>query len=125
MPDKLILLFEDGGRPLARYRLAFPQPEFEGMFSFKEVPCAIFKRTVHIARLLGADGADLVRPLHDAKFLWMMDGQARITGLEVDELTRRRTSQCWDAYFAGSRRCSPAKSDEDKGAPRAPASATK
>jgi len=101
MSDCVFLLFEQGGRPLARYRLGFPQQEFIGLFSFEEVPSYEFKRTVATARLQAPSGDDVLPPLYEAKLLWCKAGEARVSGLEVDELTRRRTAQCWNVRFAG------------------------
>ena len=101
MGDSVSLLFEDGGRPLARHRLAFPQREYPGAFSFEEVPSSEFKRTVATARLQAPNGEDVVPPLYEAKLLWFKDGEARISGLEVDSITRRRTAQCWNVKLAG------------------------
>jgi hypothetical protein len=101
MSDCVFLLFEQGGRPLARYRLGFPQQEYIGSFSFEEVPSYEFKRTVATARLQAPSGDDVLPPLYEAKLLWCKAGEARVSGLEVDELTRRRTAQCWNVRFAG------------------------
>jgi hypothetical protein len=101
MLDQVVLLFEDQGRPKARHRLAFPQAEHEGLFTFKEAHCSEFRRTVPVARLQGPTGSDVVPPLYDAKLLWMEGGEARVTGLEVDEVTRKRTAQCWNVRLAG------------------------
>jgi hypothetical protein len=101
MPDQVTLLFEDQGRPLPLHRLAFPQPTYSGSFSFKEVHVPQFKRTLPVARLLGEMGNDVVAPLYEAKLLWMEDGEARVTGIEIDELSQRRTVQTWNVRFAG------------------------
>jgi len=94
MGDCVSLLFEAGGRPLARYPLAFPQQEYEGLFTFEEVPSHELKRTVAMARLQAPSGDDVLHPLYEAELLWCKAGEARVSGLEVDELTRRRTAQC-------------------------------
>ena len=99
--DFVILLFKDGGRPLPRYRLGFPQSEYFGAFSFEEVPSSEFKRTVATARLLTPSGDDVLPPLYEAKLLWCKRGEARVSGLEVDELTRKRTAQCWNVRIRG------------------------
>lgn len=104
MSDKVSLLFEDGGRPLPRYRLAFPQPEFFGTFTFEEVPNSVFKRTVATARLQAPSGDDVLPPLYEAKLLWCKAGEARVSGLEVDEVTRSRTAQCWNVQIGGFRK---------------------
>jgi hypothetical protein len=101
MSDKVSLLFEGGGRPLPRYRLAFPQPEYVGSFSFEEVPSSVFKRTVATARLQAPGGRDVLPPLYEAKLLWCKGGEARVSGLEVDEVTRTRTAQCWNVQIGG------------------------
>lgn len=101
MGDSVSLLFEDGGRPLARHRLAFPQHEYTGTFSFEEVPSSEFKRTVAMARLQAPSGDDVLPPLYEAKLLWCKGGEARVSGLEVDEVTRRRTAQCWNVRIGG------------------------
>lgn len=99
--DFVSLLFEEGGRPLPRYRLGFPQKEYQGSFSFEEAPNREFKRTVATARLQAPSGADVLPPLYEAKLLWCKDGEARVSGLEVDEVTRRRTAQCWNIRIGG------------------------
>lgn len=101
MPDQVTLLYEDQGRPLARHRLAFPLAEYAGAFTFDEVHVPAFHRTMPVARLVDPQGADVVPPLHDAKLLWMKAGVARITGIEVDELSRRRTVQTWNVRLQG------------------------
>lgn len=101
MGDSVSLLYEDGGRPLPRHRLAFPQHEYQGTFSFEEVPSCEFKRTVATARLQAPSGDDVLPPLYDAKLIWCKGGEARVTGLEVDEVTRRRTAQCWNVRMGG------------------------
>jgi len=103
MGDSVFLLFEAGGRPLARHRLAFPQREYEGTFSFEEVPSSEFKRTVATARLQAPNGEDVIPPLYEAKLLWCKGGEARVSGLEVDEVSRRRTAQCWNIRLGGFR----------------------
>ena len=99
--DSVSLLFEAGGRPLPRYRFAFPQQEYRGSFSFEEAHSNEFKRTVPTARLQAPNGADVLPPLYEAKLLWCKDGEARISGLEVDEVTQKRTAQCWNVRLAG------------------------
>lgn len=101
IPDTVSLLFEGGGKPLPRYRLAFPQPEFLGSFTFEEVPSSVFKRTVAIARLQAPGGSDVLPPLYEAKLLWCKAGEARVSGLEVDEVTHKRTAQCWNVQVGG------------------------
>ena len=101
MTDSVSLLFEDGGRPLARHRLAFPQRIYKGAFSFDECPNSEFRRTVATARLQDSNGQDIVPPLYEAKLLWCKNGEARVAGLEVDDVTRKRTAQCWNVRFAG------------------------
>lgn len=101
MKDVVILLYESGGRPIARHRFAFPQPQHEGRFSYKESHDRELKRTVKTARLLDPTGNDVLPPLYEAGFLWCESGEARVSGLEVDEVTRRRTAQCWHVSFAG------------------------
>lgn len=104
MTDSVSLLFEQGGRPIARHRFAFEQKVFEGSFSFKEVPNTAFGRTVATARLQSPNGEDVVPPLYEAKLLWCEHGEARVSGLEVDELTQKRTAQCWNLRFGGAER---------------------
>ena len=99
--DCVSLLFEDGGRPLPRYRLGSPQSEYRGLFTFEDVPSSEFKRTVATARLQAPSGEDVLPPLYDAKLLWCKDGEARVSGLEVDNITRRRTAQCWNVRLGG------------------------
>lgn len=101
MPDHITLLFEDHGRPLPLHRLAFPQPIHAGAFVFKDAHVPQYKRTLPVARLLGDVGQDVVAPLYDAKLLWMENGEARVTGIEIDDLSRRRTVQTWNVRFAG------------------------
>ena len=101
MCDCVFLLYEAGGRPLARYRLAFPQQQYVGTFSFEEVYSHEFTRTVATARLQAPSGDDVLPPLYEAKLLWCKAGEARVSGLEVDGLTRRRTAQCWNVGFSG------------------------
>lgn len=101
MPDQVTLLFEDQGRPLPLHRLAFPQPSYSGSFSFKEAHVSQFKRTLPVARLLSDQGHDMVPPLYDAKLLWMEDGEARVTGIEIDQVSQRRTVQTWNVRFGG------------------------
>lgn len=101
IPDAVSLLFEDGGRPLPRHRLGFPQLEYHGSFSFEEAPSHEFKRTVATARLQAPSGDDVIPPLYEAKLLWCKAGEARVSGLEVNDLTRRRTAQCWNVRLAG------------------------
>jgi hypothetical protein len=100
-PDHVSLLFEDGGRPLPRFRLGFPQREYKGSFTFEEVPNSEFKRTVATARLQTPDGGDVLPPLYEAKLLWCKGGEARVSGLEVDYVTRRRTAQTWNVRLGG------------------------
>ena len=104
MTDSVFLLYECGGRPIARHRLAFEQTVFEGAFSFKEAPNTAFGRTVATARLQSQNGEDVVPPLYEAKLLWCEHGEARVSGLEVDELTQKRTAQCWGLRFGGADR---------------------
>jgi len=105
MLDTVTLRFEDGGRPLPRHRLAFPQSEYEGRFSFKEAICGPLRRTVLVARLLGPDG-DVLPQLYDAKLLYCEEGEARVAGLELDELNNKFTAQTWHVRFAGARSAS-------------------
>lgn len=101
MTDFVTLLFECGGRPLARYRLAFPQREYAGAFTFEEAHSIEFRRTVATARLQAPSGHDVLPPLYEAKLLWCKEGEARVTGLEIDELSQKRTAQCWNIRFGG------------------------
>ena len=77
MFDVVSRRFEDSGRPLPRHRLAFPQSQYEGRFSFREAICQSLRRTVHVARLTDPNGADVLSPLYDAKFLYCDEGDAR------------------------------------------------
>lgn len=103
MYDKVTLRFEDGGRPLARHRLAFPLQVHEGKFSLKEARCEVMRRTVMVARLFGPDGEDVLQPLYDAKVVYCEDGEASVAGLEVDTLSRKFTAQAWHVLLAGAR----------------------
>jgi len=101
MLDTVILRFEDSGRPLPRHRLAFPQRQFEGRFSFKESICQPLRRTVLVARLSGLNGEDLLPPLYDAKLVYCEGGEASVTGLELDTLNRKFSAQAWHVRLAG------------------------
>ncbi|MDN4056322.1 hypothetical protein QPK32_24965 [Massilia sp. YIM B02763] len=100
MPDQVTPLYDDG-RPLPLHRLAMKKDYHEGAFMLDEVAVQAFKRTVPVARLVGAGGADVLPPLYEARFLWMKGGIARVTGIAVDELSHRRTVQTWNVRFEG------------------------
>jgi len=101
MLDRVSLLFEDGGRPLARYRLAFPQVEYEGSLSVKEMRAGPMRRTALAARLLGANGAEVLPTLYDARLVYHADGESRIAGLQLDTLTNKFTAQTWHVKYGG------------------------
>ena len=104
MLDIVMLRFEDAGRPLPRHRLAFPQAEHLGRFTFKESYCTELRRTVLVARL-GADvGEDVLPPLYDAKLVYCEGGEARVAGLQLDTLNNKFTAQTWHVKFAGAGR---------------------
>lgn len=101
MHDKVSRLFQGGGRPLAKHRLAFPKNTHEGLFVLKETCCDVLRRTALLARLLGSDNADLLPPLYDAKVVYFDAGEARVAGLELDPLNRKFTAQTWHVRCAG------------------------
>lgn len=101
MLDVVSQRFEDNGRPLPRHRLALPQSLYEGRFSLREAICQLLRRTVLVARLTDANGADVLPPLYDAKFIYCDEGEARVAGLELEELNTRFAAQTWHVRFAG------------------------
>lgn len=102
MLDTVILRFEDSGRPLPRHRLAFPQTEYQGLFTFKENSFRPLRRTVLVARLLGPTGEDILPPLYDAKLVYMEAGEGSVTGLELDTLNSKYSAQAWHVRLAGA-----------------------
>jgi acyl carrier protein phosphodiesterase len=100
MLDVVILRFEDGGRPLPRHRLAFPQTAYEGRFSFKESWCPELRRHVMMAQLSTAVGADVLPPLYDARLVYYDGGEARVAGLDLDTLSSKFTAQTWAVKIA-------------------------
>jgi hypothetical protein len=101
MHDLVTVLFEDGGRPLAKHRLAFPLQRHEGLFVLKETRCDVLRRTVLLARLLNAENDDVIAPLYDAKVVYFDGGEARVAGLELDTLNRKFTGQTWHVRIGG------------------------
>lgn len=101
MPDQVTLLYEGHGRPLPRHRQAFRLKTYEGEFSLEEMHVRLFSRTMKVARLVDVQGADVLPPLYQAEFLWMKKGIARVTGIEVDDMSRNRTLQTWNVQFEG------------------------
>jgi len=67
-----------------------------------EAQCAPLRRTVLVARLVGPHGDDVLPPLYDAKLVYCEDGEARVSGLELDTLNSRFTAQTWNVRFAGA-----------------------
>lgn len=100
MLDRVSLLFEDGGRPLARHRLAFPQTEYEGRFSVKELRGGPMGRTMLAARLEGENGTEVLPTLYDARLVYHADGESRIAGLQLDTLVNKFTAQTWHVKHA-------------------------
>jgi len=103
MTDQVTLLYEGHGRPLPRHRQAFRLKTYEGEFSLEEMHVRLFSRTMKVARLVDAQGADVLPPLYQADFLWMKKGIARVTGIEVDDLSQNRTLQTWNVRLVGYR----------------------
>ena len=92
-------LYEDGGRPLPRHRLAFIRAHesgSEGWFVYKEDYDPDHKRTMMKAFLLGAPGTPEVFPtLLDAVLMIAEDGTLTVRGQERDPLTRKLTGMAW------------------------------
>jgi hypothetical protein len=101
MLDIVMLRFEDGGRPLPRHRLAFPQTEHVGSFTLKEAWCPELRRTVLVARLGAEVGENVLPPFYDAKLVHCEASEARVAGIELDPLNNKWHAQTWHVKFAG------------------------
>ncbi len=91
-------LYEDGGRPLPRHRLAVLRSEGsqEGWLVYKESWDEHHKRHMMKAYLLADDGQRQVFPeLLDAVMMFAEDGVMTIRGQERDPISRKLTGMAW------------------------------
>jgi hypothetical protein len=93
------LLFEDGGRPLARHRLAMPPKLAIGVFRYQEHYLKQCLRTTYLATLLGPGGENMVPPLYDAVLRYGEGVELTISGLELDDVSRKFTAMSWRLQF--------------------------
>lgn len=101
MLAKVALLYEEGGRPLPRHRAVTARPAHLGKLSLSEEQDRDMRRTVRSARLCDlSTGSNVLPPLLDAVVLWISGECMTITGVEVDDLTRKRTAQSWYVELA-------------------------
>jgi hypothetical protein len=102
------LLFEDGGRPLALHRLSMPPHLHVGHLELRECHLEQCRRQSHRATLIApGDGLSehLVPPLYDAVVRYISNGELTISGMEIDDLTRKMTAQSWRVKFVQSETC--------------------
>lgn len=98
---KVALLYEEAGRPLPRHRAVTARPSHLGKLSLSEELDRDMRRTVRSARLCDPSTcADVLPPLLDAVVLWINGECMTITGVERDDLTRKRTAQSWYVELA-------------------------
>ncbi|WP_395406331.1 hypothetical protein ACHMW6_06565 [Pseudoduganella sp. UC29_106] len=89
-------LFEDQGRPVPRHRAITLQPTHAGNLTLTEEYIKEWRRTVRIAKLHPVNTQEQGLPsLYDAVVLWIGSGEMTIAGVEIDELTHKRTAQSW------------------------------
>ena len=109
--DRVVILFEDGGRPLPRHRLAMPLKEYAGKLVLKTEWVEALRRDVLVAHLIDTaqPERDVVSPIYNASFSYRDDMEARIDGLELDATNRKFTAQAWHLKYQGyakrDRRC--------------------
>lgn len=100
---KVGLLCEDGGRPLPKHREIMHRATFVGYLRYGEEFDKEFRRHVYKATLRDPSSLDYVLPtLYDATLRFIADGALTISGIEVDEISRRRTAQSWYIELASS-----------------------
>ena len=98
---KVALLYEEGGRPLPRHRAVTARPAHLGKLSLSEEHDRDMRRMVRSARLCEpSTGAYVLPPLLDAVVLWISGECMTITGVEQDDVTRKRTAQSWYVELA-------------------------
>jgi hypothetical protein len=89
-------LFEDQGRPVPRHRAISLQPTHVGNLALNEEYIKEWRRTVRIAKLQPINAQEVGLPaLYDAVVLWIGSGEMTISGVEIDELSGKRTAQSW------------------------------
>jgi hypothetical protein len=87
------LLFEDGGRPIPRWRKTCAK-SYVGELKVQSTYLNEFKRQSIVANL--TDGMQLVVPvLIDATILNLLEGSMLLKGMNRDSLTNKITAQSW------------------------------
>ena len=99
--ETVMVLFEDGGRPLPRHRLAMGLREWSGKLVLRSGHDELLRRSVIVAHLVAPDDPerDLVPPLVDARFTFNDEHEARIDGLDLDLTNRKFTAQAWHVKY--------------------------
>lgn len=88
-------LFEEGGRPVPRWRITV-MPRYEGRLYLATAFHPYFKRSCEVASLKAlAAGDDVLPCLTDATVVFIGDGTMTIRGIECDELTQKYYRQSW------------------------------
>lgn len=93
MRVKLQLLFEDGGRPVPRWRETCAK-SYVGELKVQSTYLKEFKRQSIVANL--SDGKQFVVPtLIDASILNVLEDSMLLKGMNRDPLTNKITAQSW------------------------------
>jgi hypothetical protein len=75
-----------------------PRPSI-GLFRYQEHYLKQCLRTTYRASLTGPDGADLIPPIYDAVLRYGEGAELTISGLELDEVSRKFTAMSWRLQF--------------------------
>lgn len=95
-PGSAMLLYDDEGRRLQRFRLCMIDKRFVGRLTIHEIYDRDLRRTLRIARLRdSADGADLLDPLRDAVVLWIGGDYLTVTGFTLAAYSHKSAGQSW------------------------------
>lgn len=98
-------LYSDQGVPLPRHREITTRYTRVGQLSLSEVFVREFRRSMRVAKLFGSGDGGMVFPmLYDAAIVWVGDGELRVRGFEVNQITQAHVAMVWGAEILADQR---------------------
>lgn len=98
-------LCSDQGVPLPRHREITKRYTRVGQLSLCEEYVREFRRSMRVAKLFGAGDNGMVFPtLYDAAIVWVGDGEIRVRGFEINQITQAHVAMVWGAEILADQR---------------------
>jgi len=96
MKVSLQLMYEDGGRPVAKWRESFVRHDSLPVGTFRLCSDFVKELNSHVIKAqFRPDTGDEIRDLYRAQVLYVKDHYITVTGLEHDPVFNKYTAQTW------------------------------